>query len=527
VTEESSETPSSAKDGGAETPSSAKDGGAETPSSAATPVATGLRDGLAMFVSKLVAALLAIVALKAVQTITDNREYGRYATFLLVSNFAIAFTSWPTASVLRLGSNEWSTAKTLARTFGLHVLLVLGSAILLAAPLWQAHEVVDRYIEVSNATWFVFGYALVTAFANVTAAILKPANRVAQFALLPLVTRILWVSVLGWYAVKKSSLDAHDVMLVCLATALPQLGAGLLLVLRFVFPPARPHYHDADTAVRFGIPVMFRQLGTQSFAYVNLVMIRSYGGIVAMGWFNVASALAEQTALLAVAFEDLMGPILAHAAADGDERRLRTYYRKVAPQIALVWSTACGAALVLAKPIVAALSAKNPVATGAALQVLMLATAVRIVVTLEAPVFDAHLISVWPSVFFGLGFATNLGLDLVLVPRYGIEGAAWASVAGWTLNAILRSGYLGLRFHLLSPVIILHVLPVAAAFAYARTLGGSLLQDLGAVLAFAALAGLAGKLSGAFSPESLEALGGVRMPGRLRALLAWFYGARS
>src|SRR5581483_10813065 len=154
----------------------------ETPSSAATPVATGLRDGVALGVAKLLAALLAGGALKALLRVTDETDYGRYSTFLLVSNFAIAFTSWPTGSVLRLGSNEWVGSQKVARTFLLHALLVVGAAALLAAPMWQARDTVDRYVTVPGATWIILGYAVVTGLANVTAAVLKPAGRGARLA---------------------------------------------------------------------------------------------------------------------------------------------------------------------------------------------------------------------------------------------------------------------------------------------------------------------------------------------------------
>lgn len=497
----------------------------ETPSSAATPVATGLRDGLALGGAKFGAALLAIVAQGALLRVTSETDYGRYSTFLLVANFAIAFTTWPTASVLRLGSNEWVKTHRLSRTFLLHILLVLGAAALLAAPLWQAGDLVDRYVTIPGATRFVLLYAVLTATANVAGAVLKPAGRLAQFALLPLITRIFYVGTFAWLAHQKRLLDARDIVLICIATAVPQLVTALLLASRHVLPPARPEADEANTAIRFGLPVLFRMIGTQSFAYVNLVFIRRAQGIVAMGRLNLANALAEQTALLAGAFEDLMGPILARSAAKGEERVLRTYYSTVAPQIVLAWSTACGVAILLAPQILWALRARSIETTGAAFQILLIATAVRIVVALESPVFDAHLISAPPLVFFGLGFATNLGLDVLFVPRFGIEGAAWASVAGWTLNALLRSGYLGMRFRVPSPLVFLYVLPVAIAYVYARTLGGYLVQDLGAALAFVALALLVGRFTKVFSPSSLEALEGVRMPARVRRFLAWFYGA--
>jgi glycosyltransferase involved in cell wall biosynthesis/O-antigen/teichoic acid export membrane protein len=504
----------------------------ETPSSAATPVATGLRDGVALGATKLLQAVLAVLTLKALLRVTDETGYGIYSTFLLVANVAIALTGWPAGSVLRLGAEEWVETRRLARTYALHVLLALAAGLVLAVPLLLSSsmpggvaDLVDRYVTVKGAAWIVVGYAVVTALANVSAALLKPAARVAQFALLPLVTRFFYLGVLAWFAHEHEHLEARSVMLICLATAVPQLAAGLLLVVPVALPPALPRATEAKAAVRFGVPFLFRQLGMQSFAYVNLATIKHVQGLVAAGRFNVAGTLAEQTALLAVAIEDLMGPILARSAAEGNQAVLKTYYRRVAPQVALVWSTACGAVLILATPILTALSARHVESSGPALQVLLVATSVRVLISLEAPVFDSHLISGPPLAFYALGFATNLALDLLWVPRYGIEGAAWASVCGWTVNAVLRGGYLGVRFRVPSPSLVFYVAPAGIALLYARLLGGSLGRDLGAAVAFLALALLGGKLAGVFSRAGFDALEGVRMPASVRRLLAWFYGA--
>ena len=497
----------------------------ETPSSAATPVATGLRDGVALAVAKFGAALLAFVAQGALLRVTSEQDFGRYSTFIIVSNLAIAFTVWPCSSVLRLGSNEWVKTHRLARTYWLHLLLVLGAAAILATPLWEARDVVDRYVTVPGATKIVLAYALITAVATVSGAILKPAGKVLSFAILPVLSRIFYVGAFGWLALQRRTLDAREMMLICVATAIPQLVAAIFLAARHVLPPARLDAEEANVALRFGLPVLFRMLGGQSFAYVNAIYIKRAEGLVAMSRISIASNLAEQTALLAGAFEDLVGPILARSAAEGKERVLRTYYALVAPQVALAWSTACGVAILLAFTILQLLRAKSLEASGITFQILLLATTVRIVVSLESPVFDAHLISAPPLAFFALGFATNLGLDVVLVPRFGIQGAAWASVAGWTVNALLRSGYLGWRFRVPSPLVFLYLLPAGAAFVYARTLGGRLVVDLGAAAALVAGSLLVGRLTRVFSPAAFHALEGVRMPQKVRRLLAWFYGA--
>jgi O-antigen/teichoic acid export membrane protein len=489
------------------------------------PAASGLRDGIALGVSKLAQAGLALVAQKALLRSESEADFGKWIAFMSVANAAIAFLGWPQVSVLRLGAEEWNETRRLARTFALHGLLLLGSLLFVAAPALEARELIDRYVRIDGATVLVLEYAFLAAAGNVVAAHLKPAQRVAQFALLPLVTRIFWASALGAFAfVLGRDLDARAVMVLCTITAIPQLVVGLGLVARWTVPPARPHAHDSERALRFGLPVLLRQLGTQAFAYVNFVLLYPMlGSIEIAGRFQVGATLSEQAVLFLSALEDLMGPILARAASRGEDRTLRVYYRTLAPQVVLVWSALAGAAILVARPILAALSAKAVDATAPALEVLLLATAARVVVSLEAPVFDAHLISGAPLAFYVIGFATNVGLDLVLIPRFGIEGAAWASLAGWLVNTIARSVYVRAKFRVSVLRLYVWLWPVVAAFLWAR---------LGSEVAFPALARPAalvvfslalGKVLGVFAPETLVALEGVAMPEKLRRALERAY----
>lgn len=504
--------------------------------SGAHPAASGLSDGLALGLSRLLQAALGFVAQKALFRSLSEEDLGRWFLFQVVANVAIATLSWPSNSVVRLGAEEWSAGRRLGRTFALHGGLLLASTAILAGLAAVFHEAIDAYVRLEGATVFVVAYAFLAAAGLVVGAHLKPAQQVARFALLPLVTRVFWagsLSVLAFGLARDlgtREVQTRDIVLACFLTAVPQLFVALGLVARTVVPLARWTPGDDGRALRFGIPVLARQLGMQALAYVNFVIIGPKLDVIHAGRFQVAATLPEQAALFATALEDLMGPILARAAHKGHESTLRVYYRTLAPQVVLGWSALAGAALVLARPILFALSAKAVDVTAPALEVLLLATAVRVIVSVETPVLDAHLISTPSLAFYGLGFATNVALTLALIPRYGVEGAAWGSLAGWLVNSLARSLFCRARFGAQALRLYVRLWPAVAALAWARLaptewtagLGRDCLAALVLLLATLVL----GKLFGVFAPETLEAIEGVRMPGSLRRALEVFYGKR-
>ncbi|MBI3726247.1 hypothetical protein HY251_20165 [bacterium] len=498
-----------------------------TPSSPAHPVASGLRDAFALTASKLAQAVLALVGFKLLWKTATEADYAEYQAFLFASNALIAVVGWPMWSVLRLGADEWTEGRALGRTFVLHNLLLLASFVLAGALVFARTSSLDLYVNVPGATLLVVAYGFSTAAGNVYTAHLKPAGRVIDFSYVALLGRILWVAALALFAFREWPVDAKTAMVLCLGmTGLPQLALALVLVARLVWPFSLPRRGEASRALQFGVPVLVRQIGVVAFAYLNFAAIKHLLGLEQSARFQVAGQLAEQSALLAVALEDLMGPILARAASRGEAGTLATYYRTIAPQVVLLGSAAFGTALVLARPILAALSAKSVDESAGVLQILLIATAVRLVLTLETPVFDAHLISKPPLFSFLMGFATNVALDVLLVPTRGIEGAAWATLAGWIVNAAIRSGYLGVRFRVRALGLYAMLLPVIVAFAYVRFLGGgSALADALVALALVPSSIFLGKALGILSPETMKALEGVDMPAGLRRLLARVYGA--
>jgi O-antigen/teichoic acid export membrane protein len=495
-------------------------------------VASGLTDAISLGLSAVVSAVLSVVCLR---TILDPKlghaspaAYASYSTFLVVTNFAIVFLSWPAWSVLRLGADELHERHRLGRTLGLHLLLLGASLAVVAPPIWIFRDTVLGFIR-APVLPLVIGYAATTALGQVLAAHLKPGGRVSLFGALPVITRVLYLALLLLWS---KPLDGEDLALVITVTAAPQVLIALAGLGRTLERPRAPRPGDVRRAIGFGLPVMLRNLGVSTLQYLNIIVIRKLlSADDEVAHYQVAASVGEQIAVLGVAAESLMGPILARAAARGDEKTVGTYYRVLAPQVVLLWGIGIAIAMVVARPVLGhLLRAHNVEASARVLEVLLLATSLRIVSSLEAPVLDAHLESRAPLGSFLVRLATNLGLALLFVnPRlwgWGIDGAAWATVAAAWLGGAVQTFWVARRFSLPAFRLYLYVAPAVGAFAWARTRGGaSSARDaaVGAGIVVAAL--VVARVAGVFSPRTLEALSNVRMPDRLRRALAFVYGA--
>src|SRR5690606_19883012 len=140
----------------------------------------------------------------------------------------------------------------------------------------------------------------------------------------------------------------------------------------------------------------------------------------------------------------LIAPALAEAAARGERGPLERFYRVAAPQIVWLWGLGAALLIALAEPALTLLGARSPAESAAVLRSVALAVALRGAALLESAVFEAYLLSRWPTAFFFAGFALNLGLGLLLLEAgWGLAGPAVATVAGFALQGALRALYLG------------------------------------------------------------------------------------
>jgi len=466
-------------------------------------------------------AVFGLASLRLLLGGLSEADYGRYSLFHAVAGVLGVFVAWPTGAVLRLGAEEVDARGRVGRTLGsVAVLLALG-LLAVSGVTWVLRDRIDAFCGAPVA-----GYALLlaglTSLATLAVSVLQPTGLVRFQTLAPGLTRVAYAALLALVLVG-GGLRLEQAMLLAALASVPGILGPLVLARRSLGGLAVDG-ERLRRAARFGLPLILFQLGVAGLLYVDVVAIRAWVGEVAAGRYDVAYRVSEQLSVAAALLAHVAGPLLATAAARGQGRPLARYFRLAVPQLVWLWSLATGLLLVAAEPALALLGAKSAAASGAVLQLLLVAVVVRLISTLDAPVFQAHLISIWPTGAFLVGFAVNLGLDVALLSAgFGIEAPAAATIAGFGVQAVLRSFVLARRFGVAAWRPYLGVLPILALLGWDRLTGGGwLVTGLGwLVLAAAVL--VAGRRAGIFPRETLAILPEVRMPAGLRRALERFY----
>jgi len=477
----------------------------------------GLRDGALLVLGAGLSAGLGIVSLRLLLSGLSAEAYGQYSLFLALSGVLGVLVLWPTHAVLRLGAEEWEESRrvggTLGSVLGLMLLSLLGVALVCLG--WR--EELDRFVGAPVAGPCLAFVALM-GLCNLAYSLLQPTGFGGWRTLAPVLTRVWHAGLLGLVLLGAGGvLSFAQAVQLALVTMLP---ACFLLpwVLGRRLGGLRVEGETVARAASFAAPLLVRNLAVAAVVHLDVLLIRAYLGPVEAGRYDVAYRVAEQVVVFGFVLEFLAGPALARAAARKEPETLRAFYRLAVPPLVGAWCLGAGLLVALAYPILTLLGAHAPEASAPVLCVLAAAIAIRGASALEAPVFDAHLISRFPTFVFALGFGLNLVLDLwSLESGWGLLGPALATLAGFTLQAALRAWYVGRRFGVAAGKPYLAVLPVLVLVGVERLGGWPWALAAWVLTAGLLLASVRGGLL--LSAEARGHLAAVRLPGLVRRAL--------
>jgi O-antigen/teichoic acid export membrane protein len=179
---------------------------------------------------------------------------------------------------------------------------------------------------------------------------------------------------------------------------------------------------------------------------IELYLIYYFVSVSAVGLFNTANNMNGLFVQFVILFPNLMFPILQGLKTTEKREIVQKYYQRIVPQLTILFALVVSIALVLLPPLMRLLlSQKYYLAIG---PLLILACG-------EIPHMASALESVYPATYdklsqsfwvTALNYGVGIACYLVLIPRIGIEGAAWGWVASYLAGALLLNWFVSKEF---------------------------------------------------------------------------------
>jgi len=244
------------------------------------------------------------------------------------------------------------------------------------------------------------------------------------------------------------------------------VGAVIATVL---FERTLPETSNTDAArerlpdvVRYSLP--FTVSGLASFVYrsIDIFLLLYFVGSTAVGIYGVAYAFAQLMGMFSTAFNYLGTPVSSELESKDLLDEAISVQSGVARWLTIASGTALIPMVLFADDLLGIIYRPGYAAGGLALAILAVGYAVKNVLLTHGPLLEALGLSKLSAFNTSAAAVVNLGLNLLLIPRYSYTGAALATTVSFLVLGLLPalevryySGRTAIGWKVISPLFVL------------------------------------------------------------------------
>jgi O-antigen/teichoic acid export membrane protein len=326
-------------------------------------------------------------------------------------------------------------------------LLVLSLALALAAPLfvrWWGNPAFALVLPLLAPTVLGGGLVLVLMAATLAAKVTRPnlvVRGIAEPFLLIAITIVVWLLRPDVYG----AAAAHGTSTLVLAT-FAWIAASTVLGRGRLREALRAPGHKG--VIRFAIPLGASEFMNGILQRANVFILSAYSGAAAVAVFAASEELGRSVAGMRYAFDSIAAPMMSEALHQGDRERLRYNLALMTRWVASASAPIALTLLALRAPLlwlygpayVSGVTAMGLLVCGHVINGVLGLTGYVIVMSGRSGVFF------WDNL---VAAGVNLALSFLLIPRYGVTGAAIASLTSTALllGTIVAQAWIFERVH--------------------------------------------------------------------------------
>jgi stage V sporulation protein B len=201
-------------------------------------------------------------------------------------------------------------------------------------------------------------------------------------------------------------------------------------------------YKLAKKLLIFSSPIIITGLAELTLFQTGNFIIPLYMDFSSLGYYNIASPIARLPLIISSSVAVALLPAASEALALNGKNLVKKYVSHSYRYLLMVLLPICAVVILFGQPIMFLLFPKAPLAynfAGTALSILVVGMAFFSIYGISASVLQAAG-KPYPAMFYlVIGTVTNLILTVLLVPSYGLNGAAIATMLASFIVMILTT----------------------------------------------------------------------------------------
>lgn len=359
-----------------------------------------------------------------------TEAFGQLALLIMaVQVLASLVVNWTMTALVRFGAQEYARTGTVAETFWARFIVIAPWLFAAAAVTALGQGPAATYFGVSPwVVWLAFAYFLLSGLLATLGAMFQACQQMPRYAATLFLDKALALA--GVLSLPRSLAGDPAMVIGCyaLSSLLVSVWACLALGPRFLWP-WRADSRMVGELWRFSLPLILSTwVGMMGTQWVNYAIIKHYLALSDLGLYSLANQVAGVVQQVTIISSSLLLPHFSVLVAGERHDEIRHLVERVVPYGLMGFSLFVSIGILLAGPGVPLIF--GPAFTGsvAPLVILLVATMGLALFNTFMPLVSAHGMT-WALTGITLVSAlVNLLAALLLIPAYGVNGAAWATV---------------------------------------------------------------------------------------------------
>jgi O-antigen/teichoic acid export membrane protein len=370
--------------------------------------------------------------------IIGSEGYGGVVAITAASQIAQIFVNWTSYSVARFGTEEFIETEKIARIFWVRLLFFLPNLLLvvLAVNFWFL-PLSDWLKLPAESFWLVIlHFAASGLWIHVQSGLQAVKLPRIQGFLMMFERLLIFAGMTVFLGTGKlSSLTA----IFCYAVApLLMVITGTWYLRRFLFARFTFDSQFFRRFLNYSLPLLpFTLIGFFSAGYVDVIFISKYLSTRELGIYFIAAQTNGILLQLPTLANSLLLPLFVSLQKELQDDRATDYFRQVLPNLTLFWGFACAVlsfAGYFAIPLIFGAEFTEAVFP---FWILLTSSSISLPVLLGYSALSNATSNTYISMYAAISSAVgNIAANFLLIPKYGMEGCAWATIIAYLIGCL-------------------------------------------------------------------------------------------
>jgi O-antigen/teichoic acid export membrane protein len=439
------------------------------------------RNYLSLIAFQISSAAFSFATVWLITRFLGSEGYGGVVAVIAASQVAQVLVNWTSAAVVRFGADEFVETAAIARTFWVRlIILVLNlAAILAVSPFWFAP--LAGWLKLTPAMFgLVVAHLIVTVLWVHIQMSLQGAKMIRVQGLLQMLERgLIFAAVLCLAAAH--ALQLSNVVICYIAAPAVMAVFGLFKVRSLILSRFSVDKAFVKTVLAYSVPLLPLSLvGYFSGSYVDAIFISSFLSTRDLGIYSVAAQINGMVIQFPTLVNGLLVPFFVTLDKEGAGEKLNNYFANALPNLTLGWGMLCSIGALAASFVIPLIFGNEFAQAAVPFWILSTSTVIAMPILCGyGALTHARSITYIAAISTIMAAAANIGLNYLLIPRYGMAGCAWATVLAYLLNTIGFAVLLKARIRMPVSWVFLAIVPNLAG-AVVLSISGNGLMAAGA-----------------------------------------------